>query len=163
MLSQIRIPKAIPAKKIDGYKMPEDDSNLLSWDFVVEQMEGARHYWISTVSPAGRPHVVPLWGIWFENRVHFDGSPKTAWSQHLVRNPHIAVHLPDGNQVVILEGLARIIEDDELDDQKWQTLDTVYQSKYQVEEGSPYWAAQPTKVLAWDGADLQTMTRWIFD
>ena len=72
------------------------------------------------------------------------------------------VHLPDGNQVVILEGLARITEDDELDEQAWQTLDTAFQSKYQVEEGSPYWTVHPTKVLAWDGADLQTMTRWLF-
>lgn len=163
MLDQVSIPEAIPVKKIDGYKMPEHDSNLLSWDFVVYQMEHARHYWISTVSPAGRPHAVPIWGIWYKNRFHFEGSPKTAWAQHLVRNPHVVIHLPDGNQVVIFEGLAHIIEDDELDEQAWQTLDTAYQSKYQVEEGSPYWTVYPTKVLAWDGADLQTMTRWIFD
>ena len=54
MLDQIHIPEAMPVKKIDGYKMPEDEGNLLSWDFVAYQMEQARYYWISTVF-SGRP------------------------------------------------------------------------------------------------------------
>ena len=78
MLSQIIIPEATPARKIKGYKMPETKENLVSWDFVSEQMAQSRHYWISTVFPNNRPHVVPVWGIWLENRFHFEGSMQTA-------------------------------------------------------------------------------------
>lgn len=73
MLSQVIIPKAKPARKVKGYKMPETNENLVSWDFVSEQMTQSRHYWISTVFPDNRPHVVPVWGIWYENRFHFEG------------------------------------------------------------------------------------------
>lgn len=163
MLNPIIIPKAIPVKKIPGYKMPEDETHLVPWDFVAAQMEPARHYWLSTTYPDGRPHAVPVWGIWYANRFHFEGSMKTAWARNLVRNPGIVVHLPDGDRVVILEGIAHIIEDDEIDSEAWHRLDTTFQSKYQVTQGSPYWYVQPKKVLAWDGEDLHTMTRWLFD
>jgi general stress protein 26 len=162
MLNEIIIPQAIPAKKVAGYQMPEDTINLLSWDFVSAHMAPSQHYWLTTISAAGRPHAVPVWGLWYQNRVHFEGSMKTAWARHLVRDPHITVHLPNAEQVVVIEGTAHIIEDDEIDSAEWDKLDTLFQSKYQVDKGSPYWYVQPSKVLAWDGGDLQTMTRWIF-
>ncbi len=34
MLDEIVIPQAIPAKKVPGYQMPQDTTNLLSWEFV---------------------------------------------------------------------------------------------------------------------------------
>lgn len=162
MLAPIIIPQPIPAKQVKGYKMTVDPNNLLTWDFVATQMTAARHYWISTVYSDGRPHVVPVWGIWSANRFHFEGGLHTAWAKNLARNPQIAVHLPDGEKVVIIHGLARIIEDDELDADGWSQLDTAFQTKYQVQQGSPFRYVQPQKVLAWDGGDLQNMTRWLF-
>lgn len=163
MLEALKIPKPIPARKVPGYQMPEDDKNLLSWDFVDQQIAKAEFFWISSVNRRAGPHVVPLWGIWYESRVHFDGSPKTGWAMNLMRNAQIAVNLPDPNQVVIIYGNARIIEDDELSEEEWEQLDSTYQRKYNVQEGSPYWFVEPTKILAWNGGNLHTMTRWIFE
>lgn len=162
MLPDIIIPPARPAKKVPGYQMPEDPAHLLTWAFVADRMAQLRHYWLNTVNKVGHPHAVPVWGIWYHNRLHFEGSPQTAWARHLVRDPHIVVHIPDAEQVVIIEGTAHIIADDEIDSAEWQRLDTQFQTKYQVDKGSPYWYVQPRKVLAWDGGDLQTMTRWVF-
>ena len=148
MHDQLTIPNAGPARKVLGYEMPEDEGRLLSWDFVVERMASAEYYWINTVYPDGRPHTVPLWGVWHENRVHFDGSPQTAWATNLRSNPQIAVHLPDAEKVVVIYGSARMIEDDELDEQAWDLLDSLYQTKYEVTEGAPYWFVEPSKVLA---------------
>lgn len=163
MFGRVKIPEPIPARKVPGYQMPEDSEHLLPWEFVAEQMHNAEYYWLSLVNKANGPHVVPMWGIWFENQVHFDGSPKTGWAMNLMRNPQIAVHSPDAEKVVIIYGKARIIEDDELTEQEWNELDSTYQTKYNVEEGSPYWFVEPQKVLAWNGGNLHTMTRWIFD
>jgi general stress protein 26 len=162
MLDDIEIPHAIPAKKVAGYQMPETTTNLLQWDFVSAHMAASQEYWLNTVYADGRPHAVPVWGIWYKNRVHFEGGMKTAWARNLVRNPHIVVHLPSGEQVVIIEGTAHIIEDDDINSDEWNRLDTLFQSKYKVDKGSPYWYVQPRKVLAWNGGGLQTMTRWIF-
>lgn len=162
MLDDVVIPQALPARKVPGYKMPETSANLLSWDFVVAQMEPAQHYWVCTMFADGRPHAVPVWGIWYKNRVHFEGGMQTAWARNLVRNPQINVHLPNGEQVVIIEGTGHIIEDNDIDNDEWNRIDTLFQTKYQVDKGSPYWYVRPRKVLAWDGGGLQTMTRWIF-
>lgn len=162
MLAPLQIPAPQPAKKVPGYAMPEAPEHLLTWEFVDAQMQAAEFYWISAVNRNNGPHVVPLWGLWHENRIHFDGSPQTGWAKSLRRNPQIAVHLPDANKVVIVYGRARILEDDELSEGGWNALDSAYQSKYNVQEGSPYWFVEPTKVLAWDGGNLHTMTRWIF-
>lgn len=163
MLPFITIPKATPAKKIKGYKMPETNESLVSWEFVSEQMLHSRHYWITTVSKNGRPHAVPVWGIWYENRFHFEGGLHTAWGQNILRTPQIAVHLPSAHQVVIVEGTAHIIQDDAIDIDTWNMLDSTFQNKYEVDKGSPYIYVMPQKVLAWDGEGLTTMTRWLFD
>ena len=163
MLKQIIVPEPTPARKVKGYQMSETRENLVSWDFVSEQMSRSRHYWISTLFPDGRPHVVPVWGIWYENRFHFEGSLQTAWGQNILKNPQIAVHLPDGDKVVIIEGTAHFIEDDEIDDETWNILDGTFQKKYLVDKGSPYIYVRPRRVLAWNGESLTTMTRWLFN
>lgn len=142
--------------------MPETFAALLDWSFVAEEMSKAQYYWIACVNGKNAPHVVPLWGIWFEQRVHFDGSPQTGWARNLRANGQIAVHLPNAEQVVVVYGHAAFLEDDELTPAEWAVLDGIYQQKYNVQEGSPYWYVQPSKVLAWNGADLHTMTRWLF-
>ncbi len=78
MLDDILIPHAIPAKKVAGCQMPEDAANLLSWDFVSAHMRASQHYWLTTIAADGQPHAVPVWGIWYRNRLHFEGGMKTA-------------------------------------------------------------------------------------
>ncbi|GAB4115390.1 MAG: pyridoxamine 5'-phosphate oxidase family protein [Roseiflexaceae bacterium] len=162
MLPLLHIPAPTPARKVTGYQMPEESARLLGWEFVVAQAEAARHYWLSSVFADGRPHAVPLWGLWYQNRVHFEGSPQTAWVRNLQQDPRCVLHLPSGDQVVIIEGSAHMIADDQLSAEEWLDLDTRFQHKYQVQHGSPYWYLQPHKILAWNGEDLQTMTRWVF-
>lgn len=162
MLHPILIPEATPARKVKGYRMPETKENLVSWDFVSEHMLNSRHYWISTVYPDQRPHVVPVWGIWHQNRFHFEGSMQTAWGKNILNNPQVTVHLPDGDKVVILDGTAHLIQDDEISGDDWDLLDKTFQRKYQVDVGSPYIYVKPTRVLAWNGEALTTMTRWTF-
>ncbi len=72
MFDAIVIPHALPAKKVAGYRMPEDTTNLLSWDFVSAHMLPSRRNWLNTIAADGRPHAVPVWGIWYNNRVHFE-------------------------------------------------------------------------------------------
>ncbi|MGB9754275.1 pyridoxamine 5'-phosphate oxidase family protein [Roseiflexus castenholzii] len=163
MLRPIVIPEATPARKAQGYNIPETKETLLSWDFVSEHMSQSRHYWICTIFPDGRPHVVPVWGIWFEHRLFFEGSMQTAWDKNISHNPHIAVHTPDAEKVVIIEGTAHIIQDDEIDHETWNILDRTFQQKYQIDKGSPYISVHPKRVLAWDGEGLTTMTRWLFN
>ena len=162
MLRKLRIPEASIPHQIPVYKLNKSSEKLLSWEFVVQRMTQARHYWVTTTCPDGRPHARPLWGLWYENRVYVDGNPAARWHRNLQQNPVISVHLPEGDKVVIIEGHIQIIEDDDLSEAEWQQLDTAYQTKYATEEGSPYIVVHPDKIMAWDNAGLDTMTRWVF-
>lgn len=156
------IPPPQPARKVNGYKMPESPAGLLNWDFVDEQMNSARFFWLATSDSHGRPHVAPVWGIWFNRLLHFEGGPDAKWVRNAQRSGEIAVHLPNAEQVVIIYGKVVVIDDNDLTPDEWRVLDSDFQAKYAIEKGSPYMYVRPSKVMAWNGGDLQTMTRWIF-
>ena len=163
MLTKLILPDPVLPYPTPIYGLNTDPAKLLTWDFVAQQMTEARHYWLATIVPDGRPHSTPVWGLWYENRLHVEGNPNSRWIRNLQKNPMISVSLPSGDKVVIIEGKVQFIEDDELDEAGWQQLDSAYQTKYTVEQGSPYIVVHPSKVLAWDTEGLDTMTRWIFD
>lgn len=110
--------KRNPPKKIDsreqepiasrpympGYGVPKDKKGLLPWSHVTERMTNAKVYWISTVSPEGRPHATPVDGLWIDGRLYFGGSPETRRNRNLKENPAVCVHLESGADVVILHG-----------------------------------------------------------
>lgn len=158
-LPNLVVPPPEAPRPIPGYGLPA--APALDWSFVAERMAAADCYWIAGAGPDGRPHAVPLWGVWHANRLHFDGSPDTRWARNLLANPAVVAHPPDPARVVIIEGRARPLGDDELTVDEWAILDGAYQAKYKM-AGSPYWFVEPALVLAWDGMNLGTMTRWRF-
>ena len=93
----------------DDYGVPETTAGLLPWSHVEARLETARNYWISTANASGKPHATPVWGVWVNGALYFDGSPQTRRSRDIAVNPAVAVHLESGDDVVILEGTARDI------------------------------------------------------
>jgi len=91
----------------DGYGIPPETDSLLTWDYVEDRMKVAKNFWISTTRPDGRPHAMPVWGVWLDNRFYFDGSPETRRGRNLEHNPALVVHLENGDEVVVLEGKAK--------------------------------------------------------
>jgi nitroimidazol reductase NimA-like FMN-containing flavoprotein (pyridoxamine 5'-phosphate oxidase superfamily) len=87
-----------------GYGVPKDKKGLLPWSHVTERMAEAQNYWICTVSPDGRPHATPVWGLWLDDRLYFGGGPQTRRSRNLAENPAVCVHLESGSDVIILHG-----------------------------------------------------------
>jgi nitroimidazol reductase NimA-like FMN-containing flavoprotein (pyridoxamine 5'-phosphate oxidase superfamily) len=87
-----------------GYGVPKDKKGLLPWSHVTERMAEAQNYWICTVSPDGRPHATPVWGLWIDDRLYFGGSPQTRRNRNLAENPAVCVHLESGSDVLILHG-----------------------------------------------------------
>lgn len=77
---------------------------FLDWDWVAAQLSGSLHYWFCSVRPNGRPHVIPRWAVFLDEKIYYDGSPETRHSRNIVLNPHVSVHLEDGTQAIILEG-----------------------------------------------------------
>ena len=47
---------------------------LLPWSWAVERLERSHDYWLATVWPDARPHVMPVWGVWREDALWFSSS-----------------------------------------------------------------------------------------
>ena len=81
--------------------------SYLTWDWVAAQLAESKHYWLCSVRPDGRPHVVPRWGVFLDEKFYYDGSPETRHSRNLQLNPNVALHLESGMEAIILEGIAK--------------------------------------------------------
>ena len=62
-----------------------------SWDVVERLLTDAQLYWIITVRRDGRPHSVPLFGVWHEGAFAFCTGPDEQKHRNLEGNRHVAV------------------------------------------------------------------------
>jgi nitroimidazol reductase NimA-like FMN-containing flavoprotein (pyridoxamine 5'-phosphate oxidase superfamily) len=151
----------------DGYTLTDREQRLLDWSHVQERMRAAINYWVATSRPDGRPHVSPTWAVWHEDRLYFDGSPETRRMKNLTKNPHVAVHLEDGTQAVIVEGTAGAVGKPARE--LAEALAGLYAAKYEAmgyapkpdqwDEGGLF-VVEPTLALAWTEFGVD-MTRWV--
>ncbi|MEA2516507.1 MAG: hypothetical protein QOG16_345 [Actinomycetota bacterium] len=141
------------------YGIPKDTKNLVDWSYVAERFRTERNYWVATASPEGDPHARPVWGVFVDEALCFGGGPKTRWSQNLVANPHVSLHLESGTEAVIAEGAVDRITDPT--DPFLTKVDDAYELKYKMRHGPPVWVLRPDVVLAWTEFP-KTMTRFRF-
>ena len=150
------------------YGVPQDAEGLLPWSHVVERLTAAKNYWICTTRPDGRPHATPIWGVFFEGQIYFDGSPETRRGKNLAANPAITVHLESGDEVVIVEGTTEQITPP--DRAFAERLAAAYAAKYadkgyspapETWDGGGLYRVTHQLVLAWTTFPAD-MTRWRF-
>ena len=73
--------------------MPGD---TVSWPEVAARRAGVRNYWLSTTTPAGAPHAVPVWGVVIEDTLYLYGKRRTVKARNLAADPRLVVHLESG-------------------------------------------------------------------
>lgn len=133
-----------------------DPKGFVAWSHVESRLRESKNYWLCTVRPNGHPHAIPRWGVWVNGRLYFDGSPETRHARNIAGNPHVAVHLESGDDVVAMEGLGRAHPRPSAE--LGQQLADAYALKYgalgyspkpdQWDNGGLY-EVTPTKILAW--------------
>ncbi len=77
-------------------------TTTLPWPEVRARLESAPAYWLSTARRDGRPHVVPVDGIWVDDVWWYGGAPDTVHIRTVESNPQAVMHLPDPMQAVIV-------------------------------------------------------------
>jgi hypothetical protein len=78
--------------------------SYLTWEWVATQLAESKNYWLCSVRPTGRPHVVPRWAVFIDGKIYYDGSPETRHNRNIEINPYISVHLESGTEAIMLEG-----------------------------------------------------------
>jgi hypothetical protein len=103
------------------------------WEDIERLLVDAQLYWIVTVRADGRPHAVPLVGVWHDGAFAFCTGPEEQKQRNLDGNPRVAVTTGatggqgwDVGKDVVLEGSAvRVIEGPVL-----ETLAAAWYAKY---------------------------------
>ena len=154
----------------EGYGVPETDEGVLEWTWAVERLESALNYWFGTTRPDGRPHAMPAWAVFLDGTLYFEGSPRTRRARNLAENAAVVVHLESGDEVVILEGVAREVAKPEraLAEQLAAAFTAKYGStKYEYRpppeqwDNGGLWAMQPKVAFGWSDFPADT-TCWRF-
>lgn len=83
----------------------------LPWAWAAERLTANRNFWVVTVSGGGRPHALPVWGVWdnAENRFAFSCSPRARKARNLAANPQAVVMTDDTVECLSLEGRAEAV------------------------------------------------------
>ncbi len=159
-------PKVSRPEMPEGYGINKKSSQgLLPWSYVDRRMSEARNYWIGTARPDGRPHAMPVWGLWLDRKFYFGTDRNSRKGRNLQRNPSIVVHLESGDDVLILEGTATPVDDSA----QIGAVDEAYLAKYGMRvvghPGDPViYSVTPRVVLAWREKDFPaSATRWRFE
>jgi hypothetical protein len=157
-----------------GYGIPATEEGMLPWSHVEERLEQAKNFWVITASTEGKPHAIPIWGAWADNRVFFEGGSDTRWARNFAANPQVVVHLESGDDVVIIHG--RVEELSKPPRWLFDQIDASYARKYSGYKPSdnlkgpddePYpegglYSVRPRVVLAWSKFPTDP-TRFHFD
>lgn len=101
-------------------------SETTAWEEARDQLAAARKYWLVTVRPDGRPHVMPLFGVWVDDALVFTAGPRTRKARNLARNRRCVVAAGSDELDLIVEGTATRVRDPDA----LRRIASEYDSKY---------------------------------
>jgi hypothetical protein len=142
----------------------EDGKGLLPWSWVARKMN-CRTFWLATIHAGlhagqGRPHVMPVWGVWLDDAFFFSTGRKSRKGQNLAANPACTIVNDNGEEAVIVEGLATQAEDAA----ELERIASAYKKKYKMDPrsmGEPIFRVQPSRVFGFvERTFPQSATRW---
>jgi hypothetical protein len=106
--------------------LPYSTKGLKPWTWALEKLAKSHNYWIATTRPQGPPHLMLVWGVWWEDSFWFSTGPRTRKAKNLAADPRCVIGTEDAAEAVILEGVAQEIKDRSV----WKRLSDVYNRKY---------------------------------
>lgn len=97
---------------MSDYGVPADPDGALPWAWAQQRLVGSKNYWVVTASASGRPHAMPVWGVWMPATDHFwfSCSPTARKARNIAENPRCVVAADDTVECVSVEGRARAVD-----------------------------------------------------
>lgn len=146
-----------------GYGISTGKKGMLPWKWAEDRLRRSRQYWIVTVRADGRPHVMPVWGLWREGAFYFSTGGRSRKAQNLAANPNCIVCNENAEEAVIVEGAASIWKDAA----PFEDFAREYLKKYKWDirgMREPLYRVTPRVVFGlYEKKFPVTATRWLFD
>jgi nitroimidazol reductase NimA-like FMN-containing flavoprotein (pyridoxamine 5'-phosphate oxidase superfamily) len=147
-----------------GYGVTASRKGLLPWRWARERLERAHNYYVATARRDGRPHVMPVWGLWFDGAFYFSTGAQSRKARNLAANAECVVCTERADEPVIVEGVAEPAKDRKA----LAAFRKLYKEKYdwdmEAEEG--IYVVRPRVAFGFiEQADLfpGSATRWRFE
>ena len=142
-----------------------------------QRLETGRWYWLATVRPDGRPHVMPVLAVWLEGAAFFVAADASRKAHNLAGDPHCVMTVALEDAHLVVEGEAARVKDAA----KLQRVAKAYAAKYawhvtvrnaafDAEYGAPtagpppytVYELTPTTAFGFGTDETFSPTRWRF-
>jgi Pyridoxamine 5'-phosphate oxidase len=144
------------------YGFPRSIRELLPWSHAETRLVSARAYWLATTAPNGCPHVTPVWGVWLDRYLFFDGLPTTRWARNLTAHPSASINLASTAEVVVVTG---VVDDFQADPIMSQRIVAAWTVKYATlvpdPAGDGVFRFTARLARGWSNERLGDGTRWV--
>ena len=135
---------------------------LLRWSWAVNRLSKTQNYFLSTVRNDGRPHVMPIWGVWVGSAFYFSTGKKSVKARNLAGNSSCVLCPGGADEAVILEGTAEKVASQTI----LKRFGAAYLAKYNFDVttmNEPVYVIHPKVVFAQiEKTFTKTATRWTF-
>jgi pyridoxine/pyridoxamine 5'-phosphate oxidase len=89
-----------------GIEAADAGQGLLPWTWAGERLRTNRNYWLATATTGGRPHLMPVWGVWLDETFYFSSGSRSRKARNLQANARCVVSCENAAQPVVIEGIA---------------------------------------------------------
>lgn len=147
-----------------GLLAADDGAGVLPWSWATERLTAARTYWVATTRPDGRPHAMPVWGVWLDSRFYFSSGAGSRKARNLAEQPACVIGIELGDDALSVEGLAVLVTDAAERDR----VLACYGAKYAQDLArfaEPLYRVIPAVVFGFAtaaGGFTGSATRWVF-
>lgn len=150
-----------------GVLPAEEGSGLLPWAEAVRRLITSHDYWVATTRPGGRPHVMPVWGVWLDGRLWFSSGRRSRKARNLAADPRVTVTTDDARNPVVVDGTVERVTDRAAITGFVVAANAKYGGGmtvgFQDPEVNGTYAVRPERVIAISADDfVGSPTRWLF-
>jgi general stress protein 26 len=153
-----------------GYGLlgPTEGTGLLPWSWATERLAASRNYWVVTLFPDGRPHAMPVWGVWHDEAFWFTSSRQSRKTRNLAGDPRCSIATEDALNPVIVEGVADLVIEEEILTTLLALVNAKYGTAYSMELVDPNinaaFRVRPHWAFGLRQDDFTgSPTRWVFE
>ncbi|MCA9937132.1 MAG: pyridoxamine 5'-phosphate oxidase family protein [Anaerolineales bacterium] len=134
---------------------PPTRRNLDRWRAIEARLGREATIWLATVRRDGRPHLAPVWFVWYDEKIYLATSSFSQKYTNLRYNQNVTLSLADPYNVVLIEGEAHAANRHTTEKVSEHFLHK-YEWDFRSDDSDDWRLVEitPHKVLAWgDGYD----------
>jgi hypothetical protein len=150
-----------------GILAADAGSGLIPWAEAQRRLTVSHDYWCATARPDGRPHVMPVWGVWLEDELWFSSSRRSRKALDLAADPRCTMTTDDALNPVVVDGVAERVTEGERIAAFVDAINAKYDADMTVDFQDPAvngtYAVRAVTVIAMTHDDFPgSPTRWRF-